>query len=56
MDVKFFILFEKCRIFDCDCDVKFLGLNNIPTFYTDVLNASAEVREQTSAMKSALEI
>ena len=35
-------------IFDCDYDVKFLGLNNIPAFYTDVLNAWAEVREQTS--------
>ena len=35
-------------IFDCDYDVKFLDLNNIPAFYTDVLNAWAEVREQTS--------
>ena len=35
-------------IFDCDYNVKFLGLNNIPAFYTDVLNAWAEVREQTS--------
>ena len=24
-------------IFDCDYDVKFLGLNNIPAFYIDVL-------------------
>ena len=32
-------------IFDCDYDVKFLGLNNIPAFYTDFLNAWAEVRE-----------
>ena len=35
-------------IFDCDYDVKFLGLSNIPIFYTDVLNTWAEVREQTS--------
>ena len=35
-------------IFDFDYDVKFLGLNNIPAFYTDVLNAWPEVREQTS--------
>ena len=35
-------------IFDCDYDVKFLGRNNIPTFYTDVLSVWAEVREQTS--------
>ena len=54
MDVKSFILFEKCwraiyfQPVDCDYDVKFLGLNNIPVFYTDVLNAWAEVREQTS--------
>ena len=48
-----FILFEKCWrainfIFDCDYVVKFLDLNNIPAFYTDVLNAWAEVREQIS--------
>ena len=35
-------------IFDCDYDVKFLGLNNLPIFYADVLNTWAEVREQTS--------
>ena len=35
-------------IFDCDYDAKFQGLNNIPAFYTDVLNAWAEVWEQTS--------
>ena len=35
-------------IFDCDYDVKFLDLNNIPAFYTDVLNAWVEVREQIS--------
>ena len=35
-------------IFDCDYDVKFLDLSNIPIFYTDVLNTWAEVREQTS--------
>ena len=35
-------------IFDCDYDVKFLGLNNIPAFYTDVLNTWAEVQEQIS--------
>ena len=33
-------------ILDCDYDVKFLGLNNIPAFYTDVLNTWTEVREQ----------
>ena len=52
MDVNSFILFEKMLggpfIFDCNYDVKFVGLNNIPAFYTDVLNAWAEVREQTS--------
>ena len=35
-------------IFDGDYDVKLLSLNNIPSFYTDVLNAWAEVREQIS--------
>ena len=35
-------------IFDCDYDVKFLGLNNLPIFYADVLNTWAEVREPTS--------
>ena len=35
-------------IFYCDYDVKFLGLNNIPAFYTDVLNTWAEDREQIS--------
>ena len=35
-------------IFNCDYDVKFLGLNNIPSFFTDALNAWAEVREQVS--------
>ena len=33
---------------DCDYDVKFLDLNNIPAFYTDILNAWAEVWEQIS--------
>ena len=35
-------------IFYCDYYVKFLDLNNIPAFYTDVLNTWAEVREQIS--------
>ena len=35
-------------IFHCDYDVKFLDLNNIPAFYTDVLNTWAEVQEQIS--------
>ena len=35
-------------IFYCDYDVKFLDLNNILAFYTDVLNTWAEVREQIS--------
>ena len=35
-------------IFDCDYDVKLISLNSIPSFYTDVLNAWAEVREQIS--------
>ena len=35
-------------IFDCDYDVKFLGLNNILAFYIDVLNTWAEVRKQIS--------
>ena len=34
--------------FYCDYNVKLLGLNNIPAFYTDVLNTWAEVREQIS--------
>ena len=37
MDVNSFIIFEKywrAIYFDCDYDVKFLGLNNIPAFYT----------------------
>ena len=41
-------MLEFVLCFNCDYDVKFLGLNNIPAFYTDVLNAWAEVREQTS--------
>ena len=54
MDVSSFILFEKCWkaiLFDCDYDVKFLGLNNIPTFYTDTW---AEVREQISDNESRI--
>ena len=35
-------------IFYCDYDVKFLGLNNIPVFCTDVLNTWVEVRDQIS--------
>ena len=54
VDVNSFILFEKVGgpfIFECDYDVKFLGLNNIPIIYTDVLYAWVEVREQTSDNK-----
>lgn len=30
-------------IFDCDYDVKFLGLNNLLIFYVDVFNIWVEV-------------
>ena len=41
-------------IFDCDY-VKFLGLNNLPIFYADVLNTWAEIREQISDNEICIE-
>ena len=46
-------------IFDCDYDVKFLGLNNIPAFYTDVLKSDFFYRpgdKRHKTQKSKFEI